>query len=515
MKIRILKPKKGMALVGVVLCTIILTILGFSMLNLARIEVISTRKELNSKKAFYAAEAGIARLSVKLFSNNFEHIGVTALKEGTLFKIASFKVDTYYDQDPPYAISTGMAGNEQKSIKVELSFLARPYEEAIYAGNMSGQQYTLALRGQGVPGIVGTKEMGGRDIINGNIFADRAVALYEESSINPAPLPNPSGLNGDVSATETVTLHDSSSITGVITENAAPPGNPDLVGMNYQINNTHNVGQIFADQGVNSGYLPSGHELRDVMVKNPSNRPQECDSTSGDDYFLEPASVTGGGGEKDATTPLHLGDDRIYYIDGNVWVHSPSTYGMLVDGKVTIVATGNIHISDNIKYADDQSLLGLIALGKYDTGDQLVSGGNVYFGDPRFGTIFTVSGLMFAAKDFLYNTDSVTGGSAEPETGFSVYGNLAALNHVSVDRDWYTVDVTGEARPAYFDPSTSQWEDMNTGVELTAAEMGSIRHYQMEITYDDRARNIETQPKGLPKGSGVIFAGLTDWEELP
>ena len=341
--------------------------------------------------------------------------------------------------------------------------------------------------------------------------------MYEESSTNPALAPNTYGLNGDVEATGNIDVLDSASVSGEALEGAELQDAPDLLAMRYEINNTHNVGQIFADEGVEWGRLPSGHPLYDVMVKNPTNRSSECGDTAGDDYFLEPASVSGGGGQKDATTPLHLGDNRIYYIDGNVWVHNTSTYGFLVDGNVTIVATGNIHISDNTAYANSESVLGLVALGKYDSGNQLVSGGNIYFGDPRFGTMYTVSGLMFAANDFLYNTDSVSGGAEEPETGFSVYGNFTALNRVSVNRDWYNSDGTGEAMPAYFDPSVGggEWVDLGTGAVLSATETESIRHYQMQVSYDDRVRTLDTQPPGLPRGQGAIISGLRDWEELP
>lgn len=338
--------------------------------------------------------------------------------------------------------------------------------------------------------------------------------MYEESSVNPAPLPNPSGLNGDVEATETVSILDSASISGAVQEGVIPPGNPDLFAMNYQISNTHNVGQIFANEGVDWGHLPSGHELYDVVVKNPGDRSSECAGTAGDDYFFEPGSITGGGDYRDAATPLNLGNDRTYYVDGNVWIHNNHTYGFLLDGNATIVATGNIYICDNTKYQDSESLLGLIAAGEYDTEGQLVSGGNIYFGDPRYGTTYTVSGLMFAANDFLYNTDSITGGSEEPETGFSIEGNLAALNHVSINRDWYDSGATGEARPGYFDTSGDRWVDLQTGEVLTSAEIGSLRHYQMKINYDDRVRSYGTQPPGLPKGKGVIFAGLTRWGEV-
>jgi hypothetical protein len=344
------------------------------------------------------------------------------------------------------------------------------------------------------------------------MYVNGDATLYEESSVNPSPLGN---FSGDVDSTGNANILDSASVSGAVTEDTAVKSHPSLENMNYAVNNTHNVSQIFADAGVGSGYLPSGNELYNVMVKNPSNRSGECSATSGDDYFLEPASVIGGGTQKDAPTPLNVGENRVYYVDGDLWVHNASTFGFLVDGKVTIVVTGDIHLSDNIKYADSDSLLGLVALGQYDGSGQLISGGNVYFGDPRYGTMYTVSGLMFAADSFLYNTDSVTGGKVEPTTGFSVYGNLNALNQVSIERDWYDLDGTGDARPAHFDSSTGQWVDLETGVALTGSESSSLRHYQMAITYDDRVGTQETQPPGLPRGKGTIFSGLRYWEELP
>ncbi|GAG28499.1 unnamed protein product, partial [marine sediment metagenome] len=113
------------------------------------------------------------------------------------------------------------------------------------------------------------------------------------------------------------------------------------------------------------------------------------------------------------------------------------------------------------------------------------------------------------------NTDSVTGGTQEPESGFSIYGNLTALNQVSVNRDWYNPNgETGNPRPAYFDTTQDQWVDVDNGTVLTLTEFDTLRHYQMILDYDDRVRTKLTQPPGLPKGVGTIFVGLTDWEEV-
>jgi hypothetical protein len=398
------------------------------------------------------------------------------------------------------------------------------------------------LRGTGNPVSKSGGEYNGKDIINGNIFVDGDVALFQESSVHPPLAPNPFELEGDVDATGNIDLYDSSTISGDINEGAPSQESPDLIGMNYAVNNTHNVSQIFADAGVSHGKLPSGNELRDVFQINPSDMTSECATTPGNDYFLTPSTGFIGGNWKTAPTPLNIGQNRIYYIDGDLWIHSKSTFGFTLSGKSTIVVTGNIHVCDNTVYADTSSMMGLVALGKYDEDGDLVSGGNVYFGDPVYGTLYTCSSMMFAANNFLYNIDPIATTSAEPESGFTVNGSIAALNQVSIERDWYTKYeykyvrvgwswqwkwVETGVRPASYryDSGTGQWKwfDTMTGTELTAAEINgdagtsrkAMRHYQMIINYDDRVRSRDTQPPGLPRGVGLIFEGLSNWEELP
>jgi hypothetical protein len=282
--------------------------------------------------------------------------------------------------------------------------------------------------------------------------------------------------------------------------------------MDYANNNTHNVSQIF--QGISSGYLPSGNELHDVFVKNPSDRGAICSSTTGDDFFFEPSSGFVTGTWKTGDTPLHAGNNRVYYVDGDLWISSNPTYGFKMDGKATIVATGDIHICDNFEYKDANSILGLVALGKYNSSGNLISGGNIYFGDATYGNMYVVSAMMFAAKDFLFNTDRTTFRSAEPDTGFTINGNFVAMNQVSIDRDWYTKQSTGSARPAVFKPSDNKWYDAETNTLLNSWEITQLRHYQMIINYDDRVRDQTTQPPFLPRGGTKIFACFSNWQEM-
>jgi hypothetical protein len=511
MKTEVLKSERGAVLLAAVVITLILTILGISVLSIANSEIVQARKDVNRIKAFYLAEAGVERLIANINCGASGSIGETALGCG------SYSVDFNTAGIEPIAVATGTVGGETRRVQVTVSYLIPPYECGIYAGGLGGIAWTLMLRGTGNPTSLSGGEYGGKDKVNGNIFVDGNVAMYEQSSVNPAPTPNTYGLAGDVNATGSIDLYDSASVSGDVIEGSEPEELPDLIGMNYAVNNTHNVPQIFADAGVTHGALPSGNPLRDVFQINPSNMTAECATTAGNDYFFTCNGGFQGGDWKTAPTPLNAGVNRVYYVDGDVWVHSKSTFGFTLNGKVTIVATGNIHLCDNMVYANSSSMLGLVALGKYDSSGQLISGGNIYFGDPVYGTLYTFSAMMFAANSFLYNTDPITATSAEPTSGFTITGNLSAMNKVSIERDWYTKvsGSTSTRRPARYDSVTGQWLDSRTGTVLTSTEIGTMKHYQMIINYDERVRNRGTQPPSLPKGVGYVFGGITNWKELP
>jgi hypothetical protein len=518
---KISKSEKGIALIAVVVFTVILTLLGFSLLSMVNSEIVLARDSTDKTKAFYLAEAGVEVLTSRLTYGINGDINETSLGCGT------YNVDVNAADDPPFAIATGEADGQERKIKVTVSFLAPPFECGVYSGGMSGTPWTLVLRGQGDPCLVyssGTPvgNYGGRDIVNGNVFVDGNVAMYQQSSVNPAPYPNDYELDGDVDATGDIDRYDSAYIAGEANDHAPVYSYPDLIGMNYAVNNTHNVAQIFADAHISTGPLPSGNVLRDIFQRNPGNMTAECATTSGNDYFLTPVSGFIEGKWDTAETPINVGNNRVYYVDGDVWIHSKSTFGFKITGKATIVATGNIHVSDNFVYADSSSMLGLVALGRYDSNTgALISGGDVVFGDPTYGTMYEASAMMFAANNFLYNSTAIGTFSAEPESGFIINGSLAALNHVSIERDWYTRasvwdghKYVDERRPARYDPITGKWYDSGTGVELTSTQISTMKHYQMIINYDDRVRSRDTQPPGLPRGIGYIFGGITHWEEI-
>jgi hypothetical protein len=221
------------------------------------------------------------------------------------------------------------------------------------------------------------------------------------------------------------------------------------------------------------------------------------------------------GNATNALTPLNLGMNAVYYVDGHVWFENSGTMGFTYTGVATIVSTRNIHLGDNLTHATN-SLLGLVALGSYDSSGHLQSNtGNIYFGDPNFGTLYSADAFMLAANNFYYNTDS-SNVAGEPLTGFTVFGNYAAMNQVLVFRDWYT-NSPGNVDAAWYDPSTNRWRDVLSNNILSTNKI--FKHYQMIVKYDERIRRQSTQPPHLPGMQSFtadgIYGGIYDWSLNP
>lgn len=366
------------------------------------------------------------------------------------------------------------------------------------------------------------------------------------------PDPNRWDVEGDITASGTIELLGEASAAGQ-TQFSTPADYtpPDLYEMNYPSNNNWNIAAEFDRLNISSGRLPADHPLHDIVVKNPSDRSRENGSTTGDDYYFEPTVITPGSSDT-GESELRLDDNATYFVDGHVWFHNYRTYGFEIDGQAVIVASRDIHISDNIQYqnrgledvnGNAPDLLALVALGQYDSLGNYTTDGNIYFGDPEFGTLYTADAFMFANNDFYYNTSANTGEQMEPESGFRVFGNYVANNQVVVWRDWYDKNTylkEGVEREAYenggswYDVETdepvfttvttvtraaklvgSEWLDAVSGDKLTVAQNKALKHYAMAVAYDDRVRDAATQMGGLPQGTGKIFAGVVSWEELP
>jgi hypothetical protein len=299
------------------------------------------------------------------------------------------------------------------------------YDHALFAGNSSGDPlYEMKLGGVGVQG----------DLVKGDVYSGGSVAL-----------------SGDATVTGTIRATDD--ITGATGEVGVSQPIPDIAAMNYPSTADFKVDALFAgatyktdDLGGKAWQVPESNPAH-IFRKNPSDRSSDTSATVKNDYFLEdpyePISTDSGSTGANAC-PITLsgvsgepgvnGNRKVYFIDGNLWIHNRSIYSFKLDHnevngvQVTFVVKGNIYFSDNVFY-DNTNEDGVAFIAMTDSA--VTDSGNIYFGDPVFGTLEQMHAFMYAENNFIDKNLSATG-SAQ----VAVYGNMTAGNKVEIQRDY-------------------------------------------------------------------------------
>lgn len=549
--------KSGAILVIVMVILVTFTLFVSALLQLSGFNAQETERQIRESQAFWIAEEGVQQKRLNLSVGNDDYIPETDATQP--FDSDSGRSATYEVRGNATSGFTSIGRLTVGEVIITNRILFKT--ESIYEGfgdafsapAITGDPWAFVLGGTGDPVSSGGtdpigrdwdtyREVGGADEVYGNITTgDGAVYLgggtagnNDGSSVNPAPFPNTYGFDGDVNTSgEDITVVDGARIYGNQNNNAEPRPAPNLIAMDYPNTATHNLTEIFEDAG-GGNTLPPDHELYDVVKREWDDGKYH--------YYFEPSANSYSGGRQD----LSLGDDRVYYAEGDVWFDRGGPRQFDIDGTATIVASGDIHIGDSLQYVDEGvggDLLALVALGTYYADDTYKDGGDIYFGDARGnGTLYGVDAFMFAAHDFYYNF-YYQGNPDEPKTGFTVFGNFLALNQIHVYRDWYNVLnensrgnlSIGEAHPAVFNVSANQWEDAITGDPLIPEQVTggtyeytnnngrkrkitiplekAMRHYRMIAKYDERIYDPETRLSGLPtSGSGGAGGKLTHWE---
>lgn len=589
---------KAGAILGVML--VVLLTVSMLILSLFKLGQNSRREALYEKKrvqAFWIADAGVRHCVSSLYAGEKAEVSHEAFGGGSYSVKATDGNHSVYEVEG----TVDMGGQPvSRRIQINLTYAAKSFDDAIYGANRDGDEggskiWSFVLGGKRynntdgprVPSSRGNLP-GGNDVIIGNVNVNGGIRMYGESTVQS--LNGQYEIPGDVLCSQGLYASSDTRIKGVTDATLASSYIvPNLIDMNYAKNNSYDLESIFSSVGYSRStgrLMDASHPLYNVVVKNV--HPSRVDPTpnDGDDYYFQPVRQSTAGGVASAGSVLMLGDDKVFYVNGHVWFHGTSSYGFKIDGTATIVSTKDIHISDNLVYANNTrtsvadnkpDMLALVALGG---GLNMVSGepssgGNIYFGDPAYGTLFTADAFMFANNNFYYNTYATGGGSGlqgEPETGLKVFGNFMAMNQVVVKRDWYTRSVyeyrgqkrvveyvlggsgngngngngrgnaygkdKGDGEGYWYDVLTGKvvnsskvsvlvraaerlkdsdgdwvWRDSEDGTLLTASQINDIRHYAMQVEYDDRIRDIAIQMLGLPQGSGSVISGYT-WKEI-
>lgn len=472
MKIHITRNRRrrGGALLIALIATMVCAGLAAALMSVGAASKNEHAASTGRMQALYVAEAGLSA-------------GIDAIRSGALAPLGDslnpvpFSNGAYWgtaidNGDDTLTLTVfGTSRNDSRGLEAVLLKKSESiYSSALFAGNSSGDPaYNMTFGGVGAQG----------DRVNGNVYSGGNITRTGDAV-----------LNGSVRAT--------GALSGAVGQTGITQPIPNLAGMNYAVNNGVDVAAAFASATMQSSasYGGSAWQLPEsnpahIFRKNPSDRASNTSTTTKDDYFLEdvyepmntstaitPAAgahitISGVGGE-----PGPNGNDLVYYIDGNLWVHNRSAYSFTLWNstgepvKVTFVVRGNIYISDNIFYQDSvHSGLALIAMKDSGVADS----GNIYFGDPVFGTLEYMSAFMYAENNF-YDTNLSASGSAQ----VTVHGNMTAGNQVKIKRDF-----------------------------------GS-QHSKLTVDFDSRVWDGDLTLPGLPtvSGSGPTFS-VASWREVP
>jgi len=346
------------------------------------------------------------------------------------------------------------------------------FHNAVFAGNSDNDPlYTLDFGGSG----------GQADSITGDVFSGGSVLVSDDATI-------------------TGMIRAGDSVVGAAGESNVSQPILNLDSMDYAATADYDVAAMFAVGGTSDSSSSAGGTAiqlpesspAHIFRLNPDDRKSDIDGTVKNDYFLEDPyenargqpmangdnayriTLSGTNGE-----PGESSNKKVFYIDGNLWIHnfkaySLALYGTGADGvQVTFVVKGNIYMSDNLFY-ENAAKDGVAFIAMKDPAEK--DSGNIYFGDPVFGTLEEMNAFMFAENNFLDSNLDASGSAV-----VKLNGNMTAGNQVLIERDY-----------------------------------GSS-HTKMDVTFDDRVSTGVLELPGLPsvlldEGNGFQ---ILSWHRVP
>jgi len=464
--------QRGTVLMVAMILVLLMAGLAVAYVAITGSQAMNAYVSYKSDRAFYIAEAGLAQCVADLVaggSGDFE-----AQFAGGAYTTTVVVVST----NERSITSEGFFGDQQRVLRVmAYSGVHELFHYAVFAGNSSGDPtYVLKFGG------VGSEA----DEVAGDVYSGEDLSLEGDAVVDGA-------------------LRAQGDITGGEGERITLPI-PDLATMDYPNNHDINVNQQFDENGYwsslrSSDYgegeaLPESNPAH-IFHKNPTDRVTECSMTPGDDFFLEDIY------ENCPTYNTRVsiapgGNDQVYFIQGDLWIHNKHTYSFQLknpDTHITIVVQGSIHIADDFHYHNDvKSGVAFIAIQAPGDPNAEYSG-NIYIGDPVFGTVQEINGFFYAENNFIDdNLDQ--GGSAE----FLINGIMSAGNQLAINRDF-----SGQGH----------WEGSYPSRYWVPDPGAETYHAKMIVTLDDRVLTGNLVLPGLPEqdpgGEEVTIIG---WREV-
>lgn len=247
-------------------------------------------------------------------------------------------------------------------------------------------------------------------------------------------------------------------------------------------------GKTINGRGYTSVYTTNGVKIDDYFLEDPADSTYNSSDTSKEiDGTVQ-------------TAPMYVNvqpsaNVKLYYVDGNVYLHSPTAYSLRFrqpGTRITIVAKGNITISDEFYYNADYAA----GLTRSDINSSIVknpsdalclialknttctNSGNIYIGDAVYGTGGSIHAMLYAENDFIDNNIN-----SSDQAFISIFGNMTAGNKIRINRE----------------------------------EAGATYRTRLDVTLDERIRNGSIVVPGLPHPVGTQrrVSVTTAWQLVP
>ena len=453
-----------------IVAVVVMAGLTSAILNVTMSSQGESRASRDSMRALYNCEAGVSHGLANVSIGQADPIA--SMGNPVVFGGGGYSVAITDNGDDTFTLlAVGQYGVEQKAIEVVARMAqAGPFANALFSGNEDGDpNYDLLFGG------VGSEA----DDINGGVYSGGNIDVSGDANIS-GPVVAAGGLSG---------------VGGTDGEKQALP---DIPGMDYANNHDVNVLQEFLDNSSyesdsfgGSAYQVPESNPGHIFRANPSDRTSENASTSKHDFYLEdPYESVRYDSKEDGTDPSKItltggddpgidGNELVYFIDGNLWIHNKNVYSFALQQagttkgiQVTFVVKGNVYFSDNLFYNNEaHDGVAFIAIEDPTVADS----GNIYLGDPSFGTIKHMDAYLYAENDF-YDNNLDENGSKRVE----VNGTMSAGNQVLIERDY------------------------------------KDHHSKLTVNFDPRISDGSLSLPGLPDQSGADQGiAVLSWREVP
>ncbi len=487
------RSERGTIMIVTAILIFVLAGMSAALLSVGVATARATEEKVSRFRAFEIAEAGAAAVIAQVQSGNGPVISGTTTNGPVSFQGGTFTTTTTATIGGPGAElitvnSVGDFSGSRETVTVEFSreppTINESFLKAVYAGNAAEVnpdgtypnqfQYQLSFGG-GVDAMDSNTAFDG-DLVEGDVYAGGDIMRNQQAR-----------LNGEVKGLGNLMLGVAGASNHTAVRTSTPVLPPNLAAMNYSQIADIDVAQNFGSR--TSGTLSSSDPAH-IFTKNPSDRSSLTSGTAKNDYFLEDLG-DGTRAWADPITPSADGNNKIYYVDGNVWINNFSTiqFQWAAGTKITIVAKGNIYIGDDVRYPDNSTMVAFIALKDSSVADS----GNIVLGDPRFGTVDFMDGVMYAENDFK-DSNLTSQGAAH----FEILGGMLAGNRVAINRD-YAVN-------------SAHWEWVPSLGRNVWVPRGQY-HSEMTVRFDQRLTDPSfVKPPGLPPASPGGPAGA--WQAL-